>query len=181
MKLPLIYGLGIAFTTSVLALISHLTGLSTDPDKMMIGAAAGLAGLLFAYIVGIVLGTRRARLERGAAGYSYGQAFATGMLISLFAALGGVVFNFIYFKFLSPDFAEIQIAATRSFMERMNMPADKMEDALAQMRVQTTLVSQLRGGFIFAAVLGTIIALIVAAVVKRPATNAAAELPPAFT
>lgn len=180
MRIPLIYGLGIAFATSVVALISHLAGYSTELDKLIIGMLVGVAGSIVINATGLTLGARRARAENSAEGFGYGRAFAICMLIVIFAALGNLVFNFIYFKFLSPDFAEIQLAAAQSMMERMKMPPDKMDLALADMRAKSTLSRQLASGLIGTIAFGALVSLVVAAFVKR-STPSPGDLPPAFT
>ena len=86
MKTPLLYGIGITFVTSVITLVSHLLGYWTDPEKIMKGLILGFLCGITVFITGTILGTRRVRAERGNAEFTYGQAFATGLLIAIFAA-----------------------------------------------------------------------------------------------
>lgn len=171
MKTPLLHGFGITLVTGVVTLIAHLLGYWSDPQKLMTGMMlGGLCGITV-QTIGIVLGTRRARTEHGTPEFSYGDAFKNGVLIAFFAAVFGIVFNFIFFKFLVPDFAETQAEWMRSFMEKMNAPAYKIEEAIEGMRAKATLVVQLRNGFIGTVVIGTVISLISSAFLKRKASD----------
>lgn len=181
MKTPLVYGAGIAVALSALTLVAHLLGWSTDPEKLLIGMVVGLVGFCVIQVTGLVMGTRRVRAELGAAGMTYGSAFGTGVKITVLAALIGVLFNYLFYTVIQPDFAEIQVEAARHFMERMNMPASQIELALEDARAKATLGRQLTSGFIFGLVFGTIVSLITAAILKRPpAEDLALSAPPSL-
>jgi Protein of unknown function (DUF4199) len=171
MKTPLLYGLGITFVTSVITLVSHLLGYWTDPEKLMKGMILGFLGGTTVFIMGTVLGTRRIRAERGGGEFTYGQAFLAGLLIALFAGLGGLVFNFIFFKFLIPDFATTQAEWMRSLMEKMNAPPDKVDEAVEKIKASATLGRQMLNAVIGSVVMGTLVSLITAAFLKRPASD----------
>lgn len=178
MRTPLFYGLGVAFVTSVIALTSHILGYTTDPEKFMVGMVVGGLVSVVALIIGIVLGTRKVRAERGPAGLTYGQAFKAGWLVAAGAAFGSAVFSFIYMKFLHPNFADTQVEWMRSFMERMHMPPDKMEKALEDMRAKATVGRQVINSFLFNLIFGAVISLVTAAILKRQPADAPPELPP---
>jgi hypothetical protein len=175
MNTPLAYGLGITFASAVLTLVLHLLGLTTNPEKMLITGLIILPCVIAIVTTGLVLGMRKERARIGGGGFSYGQALKTGFLISLCAAVAGAAFNFIYYKFLFTDFAEVSIEGTRMFMERMGAPASAIEKALDDMRTKTTVTRQVVIGGIFTVVLGSIISLIAAAIIKRPPPE---DLPP---
>ncbi len=179
MKTPLIYAGIITFACVMLTLINHVLGFSTEPDKMMMGLVIGTIGVLTILITGIILGTKAARAGQApTAGFTYGQAFKTGFLIILFAALMLSVFNYIYFSFIFPNFADVQIEWMRGFMEKMNAPAAKIDEALEQARAKATVSRQMISAFIFTVVLGTFISLITSAVMKRPPAEDFAAPPP---
>jgi nitrate reductase gamma subunit len=180
-KTPLLYGLGIAFVGAVLTLVFHLLGFSTSAEKfgtfMIVGPLAGLAVL----IVGIVMGTRRVRAERGGAAFTYGDAFMTGLIIAISSGIFGNLFQLVYFKFLNPDFVEVTIEWTRGLMERMGARDSDIERMVEDMRAKSTLTRQFINGLIFSVIGGVIISLITAAILKRPAADAPGELPPTLT
>jgi hypothetical protein len=167
MKIPLVYGIGITIATGVITLVAHLLGYWTDPEKLMMGMAiGGLCGIA-TLTIGIVLGTRRVRAASGAGRFTYGNAYISGLLIALCAAVCGLIFNFVFFKYLVPDFADTQVEWMRSFMEKMNAPADKIEEAIEGIRTKATLGAQLRNGLLGTVILGAIISLITSAFLKR--------------
>jgi hypothetical protein len=181
MKIPLIFGLAATFTMSVITLIAHLSGLSTDPETFLRTVISlGLVGVAV-LITCMVLGTRQARSERGALEFTYGQAFMAGWMVAVFAAAAGVLFNYLYFAIINPDFAEVQIAWMRSFMEKMNSPAEKIDDAIEQFRIKATVTRQLINGALFNLIFGAIVALITAAIMKRPAQEDLSVIPPAIS
>ncbi|HEX2852192.1 MAG TPA: DUF4199 domain-containing protein, partial [Opitutaceae bacterium] len=108
MKIPLLYGIGITFVMSAITLVTHLMGYWTNPEKFMTGAVINMIAWFIVFTMGIILGTRRVRAERGAAEFTYGQAYMSGLMVAVFSGLAGVIFNFIFFKFLVPEFAETQ-------------------------------------------------------------------------
>lgn len=171
MKTPLLYGFGVTLVTGAITLVAQLLGYWTDPQKLMTGMMiGGLCGITV-QTIGIILGTRRARSEQGTPQFTYGDAFKNGVLIVFFAAVSGLLFNFIFFKFLVPDFADTQVEWMRSFMEKMNAPAYKIEEAIEGIRSKATLIAQLRNGFIATIVLGTVISLITSAFLKRKVSD----------
>lgn len=181
MKTPFAYGAGMAFAGAVVTLALHLFGLSNHPEHLLAAIVIALPSALAITVAGIILGTRQVRQERGAAGFSYGQAFRAGFLIVLSGAALGTLFNFCYYQFLFPDFAEVRIEWTRGLMERMGARAGDIERALADMRTKATLGRELVTGLIFSIALGSVVSLITAAVMKRPPPDDFLVEPPSLT
>jgi hypothetical protein len=178
MKTPLIYGCGITFAAAVVTLALHLTGFSTNPEKLIVTMIVALPTMIAIAVVGIVLGTRKERAEKGAAGFSYGAAFKTGFLIALVASITGALFNLIYYTLLFPEFAEVSIEWTRSLLTRMGTPEADIERMIEETRAKSTVTRQVISGFIFSLVFNTIISLITAAIMKRAPADQPGELPP---
>lgn len=180
MKTPLVYGAGIAFANAVLVLLLHLIGFSTNPEKLLLTGIIVIPVAIAIALTGVVLAMRAARAERGPAGFSYGQAFKAGFSAMLVAGLIGVLFNFVYYRFIFPDFAEVSIEAARTMMERFGAPADTIERAIGDMRTKTTLTRQLVSGGVFSAIMGALVSLVAAAFLKRPPAEDVV-LPPKLT
>ena len=96
MKTSLPYGAAITFACAVLTLVLHIMGYLTDPERLGTGLLITTPITLLIVIVGIVLGTRKAREPYGAKGFTYAQAWVAGFYVVLVAALTGVIFNFVY-------------------------------------------------------------------------------------
>jgi hypothetical protein len=175
MKTPLLYGVGVTVVTAVITIVAQLLGYWTDPEKLLVGMVVGLGSAIVVITAGIVLGTQRARAEQGAGEFSYGSAYKNGVMIALFAAASGLLFNYVFFTVLVPDFTSTQAEFVRSMMEKLNAPPDKIDEAVESVRAKGTLVAQLRSGFVSTVVLGAIISLITSAFLKR---KPAGEPPP---
>lgn len=181
MKTPLIYGAGITIANAIVTLAMHIFGLSTEPQKMFAAMVIGFPSVIAILLTGIILGTKKARAEQGASGFSYGQAFKTGFLIVFFAGLTGAFFHFIYYTFLFPNFAEVAIEWTRSFMEKMGLPPSKIDQELEEMRTKMTVIRQTAQSCIGMIGMGTIAALITAAIMKRPPPDSVPDQPPSLS
>jgi tetrahydromethanopterin S-methyltransferase subunit F len=178
MKIPLLYGLAITLAGAVLTLVLHLTGVTTEPGNFLLVALLGLPVVLAIVATGIVLGTRAARRPFEKAGFSYGQAFTTGFKITLFSAVGGVLFSALYYGVIFPDFAEVQIESTRSLLEKIGAREADIERAVEDIRTKSTFARQLVSAFISNMVMGTIVSLITAAFMKRAPADEFAATPP---
>jgi hypothetical protein len=176
MKTFLTYGLIMAVAGAALALSLFLLGLHSDPAKLGTAQVAGTIGGLLIGSVCITLGTKARRAEIPAhEPFGYGRALGSGVMIALFASLFGIVTTFVYAKIINPGFTEMIVQAEIAKLEAKGLGADKIEAAEKIIRVMTGPVAQSAIGFVVGLMFGTLIALVAAAVLKRPA--AAAEPP----
>ncbi|HWA84595.1 MAG TPA: DUF4199 domain-containing protein [Opitutus sp.] len=173
MKTYVTYGFLVALGGALLNLVLFFLGFHSDVEKLSsaqwIGGCAGLAiGVTFT-----VLGTRVRRTEVPASEpFGYSRALGAAVMITLFAALFGALFNFIYMQFINPGFQDVIMQAQASKLEAKGLSGAQLEQAEKMTRMFTgPLISScfnFLGGMFF----GTIISLIIAAFVRRPATPA---------
>jgi len=168
MKTPFVFGLGMAFANAVFALVLHLLGITTEPGRIWLTILLGFPIALAILLTGIVLATRQARATAGATGFPYSQAFTVGFIAVLVASIGGALFNAIYYKFIFPEFAEVAAESTRSMLEKFGARAADVEKAVEDIRAKSTITRQVVSGFVGTLIMGTIISLITAAIMKRP-------------
>jgi len=154
-------------------LILYLCGLHNDPNKFLIGAGLGLLGGVTLTIIGLILGIRAVRSERGTGKFSYGQALLAGLAITAFSAFGSTAFQIVYSKLINPAYSETVIQWTQGMMERANMPADKVEEKIAEIREKSGVAYQVRNGLIGGFIFGGLVSLIAAAFLKRVPENTA--------
>jgi hypothetical protein len=179
MKIPALYGFGLTLTSAVLSLVLFLTGLHSDVDKFIIGAAVGFILGLSAILFFLIKGIKAVRTETGAAtGFSYGRAFASGLMIMVFAAVFSAPFNYVYFGYINSGYGETSIAWTTRFMEKANVPQFKIDETVEKMRLKSTPLRQTTNGVVGTLVIGAIASLIAAAVMKRAPEEA---MPPELT
>lgn len=178
MKTHLIYGLAMAGAGAVLTLLANLLGWHNETDKFLVGIIVGFIGAFAIAIICLILGMRAVRNASGARGLSYGQAFKTGLLITIFAVLFGGIFNFAYFGYINPGYTETAIEWTTGLMERGNVPSDKIAETEAKMRADSTPAKQARSGVVAGLISGTILSLIIAAFLRRAPAEEPAPVQP---
>jgi ABC-type dipeptide/oligopeptide/nickel transport system permease component len=181
MKTYLTYGFAMAFAGAALAVLLYLLGYHSDPAKLRAAQGIGMAGGLAIGVTCIVLGTKARRAEIPASEeFGYGRAFGAGFMIALFASLFGIITTFVYAKFINPEFVDVIVQAQVQQLEAKGLSADKIQGAEKVIRTMASPYVQACFSFIAGLVMGTIISLITAAFLKRPAAPFAAETPPSL-
>ena len=172
MKNYLTYGSAMAGGGFVLVLLLYILGFHSDASKLSTAQwIQGCLGLIIG-IVCIVLGTKAKRATVPVAEeFGYGSALGAGVMITLFAALIGIVTNLLYSQVINPGMSDLIVQAQIAKWEAMNMPAARMEQAESMMRKMMSPPIQACFGFLAGMFFGTIISLISAAFLKRPATE----------
>jgi hypothetical protein len=170
MKTSLTYGFAMAVAGAVLAMVLYLTGLHSDAAKLTTAQIVGTVGALIIGAICITLGTRARRAEYPPnETFSYGRAFGTGVSIALFAALFGILTTFAYTKFVNPEFVDVIVAAQNQKLEARGLSSAQLEATEKMVRKMSAPPIQAAFGFVGALVLGTLISLVTAAFLKRPA------------
>ncbi|MBS0662551.1 MAG: DUF4199 domain-containing protein [Verrucomicrobia bacterium] len=176
MKTYTLYGFFMALAGMVLTLVLYFLGFHSDPAKFSTAQIIGSVGGLAFGITFIVLGTQARRAEWPVAeDFSYGNAFAAGFLITLAAAVIGIFTNFLYFQVINPGISEIIVQAQLDKLEAKGLSAAQMERAEKSIRFFLKPGMTAAFGFIGGLFWGTIISLITAAFLKRPAVEAIKE------
>ena len=170
MKTYVTYGFIMALAGALLNLVLFFLGFHSDVAKFStaqwIGGLVGLAiGIVFT-----VIGTRARRAEVPATEpFGYGRAFGAALMITLFAALFGALFYFIYQQFINPGFQDVVVQAQTAKLEARGLSGAQLEQAEKMTRMFTGPLISSGLGFIMQMFFGTILSLIIAAFVKRPA------------
>jgi hypothetical protein len=170
MKLYVTYGFLIALGSAILTMA--LFALGYHSENLAAGQKLGYLGLVIA-IAGIALGMREYRNEVGQGVMSYGRALGTGVLISIWSAVFGAVFNFVYFQFINPGFKDAMVAFQKAEMERKGMPANVIEQSEGMLRLFSSPIMITIIGLIMAVLVGAVLSLILAAIFKsKPGVSA---------
>jgi len=170
MKTPLIYGLYMALAGLVLNLALYFTGFHSDVDKLGTAQTIGTVGNFILGVGLLVLGVRARRAEIPLTeDFGYGRALWAGVQVSFFACVFGVITNFLYMGVINRGLKELMVQAQINKWEAMGMGSDKIEGAEKMMRMMMNPALQAVLGIIFGMIILTIISLIVAAFLKRPA------------
>lgn len=172
MKTPLTYGLIMAVASAVLVIALYLLGFHSDATQLgtaqMLGGIGGLAIGIGCLTFGVK--ARRAEIPASEP-FGYGRALGAGVMITLFAALFGIVTNFAYVSFINPGFSDVLVQAEMAKLEAKGLGGAQLEGAEKMIRVMMSPVAYTVMGFLAGMFFGTVISLVVAAVLKRPATE----------
>jgi hypothetical protein len=179
MKTYLIYGAAMAVGGAVLAIVLYLLGFHSDPAKLMTAQVAGMLGGLVIGVTCITLGIKARRAEVPATeDFNYGRAFGAGVMITLIAATLGIVTTYVYGKFINPEFVDVIVQAQMQKLEAKHVPAERAEAMEKMIRMMSGPAVQAASSFLGGMFFGTIISLIAAAFLKRPAAPPAFDPPP---
>jgi hypothetical protein len=172
MKTYLTYGSAMAGGGFLLVLVLYILGFHSDPAKL--GTAQGIQTVvgLGISITCIILGTKARRAAVPATEeFGYGSALGTGVMITLFAALIGIVTNIVYLSFINPGMGDVIMQAQMAKWDAAGLSSARIEQAEGMMRKMMSPPIQTAFGFLFGMCIGTIISLITAAFLKRPPSD----------
>lgn len=136
-----------------------------NPSNLVMSIVFGL--LSFVLLIGIlVYSVRSHRKEQG--GYiKFGKAFLVCLITAVIMGLLGSAFNYIYLQFIDPNYMENMVDGLVSMYEQMGLTEEQIDTAIAQvqnnMKPRRQLITSLATNLIG----GSIIALIIAAIMKK--------------
>jgi hypothetical protein len=168
MSTKFIYALTLTICGALLNLLLYFTGFQTE--KLATGQYFQWLGFVMMFAI-LWLGIKAVRDEAPEKGMSYGRGVGTGTLISLYSGLMSSVYSFIHFKFVNPEFADYQIALLRTKWEAAGIGDAQMEQMEKMTRTMMGPVAQAIMTPIFVVLFGLILSLIIAAILKRPASD----------
>jgi hypothetical protein len=172
MKTYLTYGSALAGSGFVLSLVLYILGFHSDPAKLSIANWIQGCGGLGISITCIVLGIKARRAQVPATEeFGYGSALGAGVLVALFASSLGLVTTYLYAGVINPHLSDVIIQAQADQLEAKGLSADKIEQIQKMSAPFMKLPMQMTVGFLGGLVFGTIISLVGAAFLKRPASD----------
>jgi len=176
MKTALFYGLVLALANIVLALVAFFLGFQTD--NIAGGQWFSLLSLVAA--VGIMwFGIRATREESKDRSLSYGRGVLAGTVISAFSGAIYSVYSLIHFQFINPNFADYYLDFMRGKWAAKGMREAQMAamEKVTRFMMSPGIMSIVT--FIYALVIGVVLALILAAFLRRaPAKDSPPIMPP---
>jgi Protein of unknown function (DUF4199) len=172
MKTYLTYGLVLTIAGALLNLALYFSGYHSDADKIGTAQNIGLCVGIVIPVVVIVLGIKARRAEVPATEeFGYGSALLAGVMIGLFSALFGIVTNYLYMNVINPGFSDVLVQAQMNKWEAAGLSSERIEQAEKMMRKMMNPAIQACFALIFVMLFSTIISLIAAAFLKRPASE----------
>jgi hypothetical protein len=179
MKSYLTYGLAMAIAGAVLNIVLYLLGFHSDPAKLLTAQIVGGCGGLAIGITCLTLGIKACRAEVPATEeFGYGRALVAGVMISLFAALINIATTYLYATVINPGFVDVIVQAQAQKFEAQGMSPSQIEAAEKMVRMFSGPAVQAISGFLGGMFFGTLISLVAAAFLKRPAAPESFGAPP---
>jgi magnesium-transporting ATPase (P-type) len=179
MKTYAVYGLGAAIAVGILTLALYFLGYHTEVASLKTAQTVAMTGTMVIWLVAIILGTKARRAETPAdEEFGYGRAFGAGFMVTVFAALFGVIVNFLYNQIVNPELREIMVEAQMQELQQRELTAVQIEAAEKVLHTMTHPAVQAITGFVTTLIIGTVMALIAGAFLRRPAGQLERELPP---
>lgn len=156
------YGLMTGFLSMFLTTINFLYLLKISYVAFLVGGFLMFAVPIFLYWIAAI----RQRTYLG--GFiTLKDAFQVIFIVVLISMTISTIYGLIYNKYIDPDFITRMKESMQSFFEKMKMPEDKMDEALANVDNATAsatkpskLFYSLAQGIIFQSIFGFIIALL---------------------
>jgi hypothetical protein len=173
MKTCSLYGFMSAIAGAILVLALYFLGFHTDPAKFTAAKWIGGLGGLAISVTLLTLGVKARRAEVPAdKPFGYGQAFGAAFLICLVNSVIYSIFFYIYIAFINTGFSDLVVQDTMDKMQAKGVSGAQLDNMEKGVRFMSGAgiqsISALIGGIIF----GAILALIIAAFLKRPAPPA---------
>ncbi|KAA3435910.1 DUF4199 domain-containing protein [Rufibacter hautae] len=152
------YGIMTGFASIIFSLVLYLTGLHLNKGVTYLGTIIPIVGIILAY--------RYYKKENG--GFmSYGQGLGTGTILATVSGVLSGIFTYIYLKFIDSNIIEQIRNASIEEMENKGMSDEQIEQATSMTEKFTTPEMMFLFGIVAAVILGFILSLIIAAIMKR--------------
>lgn len=166
------FGLIGALILIIYSLLGNIIGFTSPSNGIFSAMINGLVVFVF-YIVLMVLAVRKHRDQDLGGHIPFGRAFVVAFLASMIVGVLGTAFNMLYMSVIDPSMGPTIIEETREMYEGMGMNEEQIENAMTQVERGFTVTGQLMG-LGFGAVMGAVISLIIAAVMKKNPPETAA-------
>lgn len=163
------YGLIASLILVAVGLAFYLGGFVDMSERG--GAANWISNIVnWAVMIGAsVLAIRKHRDEELAGYISFGRAFTTGFLVNLIIAVVSLIWTYVFFSFVAPELIEqIVEKSMQQMSEQRGMSEEDIEKSMGMMKwMFSPLFFSISAG-IAIALIGAIISLITAAIMKKP-------------
>ena len=166
------YALVLTIAATVFQLLLFFTGLQTE--NLATGQYVQWLGVVIDAVV-LWLGIKAVRDERPGRTLTYAQRLSVGVMISLYSGLMSAVYTYLHVRFINVNFADYMIDTLRTkwaaagLGEAQMAQAEKMTRMMLAPGVQAMLVP------VFTVLIGTVLSLIIAAMLEGASKPAAAE------
>ncbi len=136
------------------------------PNYHELGSYIGIVAAIIP-VIGIYLGIREKRFKTNFGYITFGEAFKTGMVITFIIAVLIVIFTYVYYEYINPDFVNYLAAETEKSLLQNNAGRDEINAAVTIIRYQYSLNVQIIQQLLFILVGGALISFIISTLLKK--------------
>ncbi|MCS6916403.1 MAG: DUF4199 domain-containing protein [Chitinophagales bacterium] len=162
MSRELRYGLWGGLALWIWMTLGYVVGWHRGPANLYAALASALLLSLFIY-----LAIRHKRDHDQGGCIRFREAFLAGMMVSFVSGLMVGVYLMVYSSYINPGEVEAVVAETRRWYEARQLPAERVEEAVKGVRASYTKFGRLTYGIGNAMLLGAVVSLICAALMRR--------------
>ncbi|MFZ1322275.1 MAG: DUF4199 domain-containing protein [Ignavibacteria bacterium] len=122
---------------------------------------------VFIPTIGIFFGIKERRDKSNFGHITYREAFRTGIVITFIISVMIVIFTYVYYEFINPDYVNFLIAKSEQSMISDNVPREQINAALTVTRYQFSLNVQIIQQLLFVLIGGSVISAVLAFLLKK--------------
>jgi len=165
------YGLIWGLISVLLGLVTHFTG-ANDPSSPNLLVSVGLGIVSLGVSIAMIVLAIKQHRDQELGGYiSFGRAFTTGFWVVLVSLLISVIWTLVYTNFIAPELFSMDMLVEQ--WEEAGMSEAEIENAASMTGMFMTPVGVTAMAAIGGLIWGSILALIISAVMKKDAPNMA--------
>jgi len=136
------------------------------PNFHKVGIYVGIISLLIT-IPGIFFGIKERRDKSNFGYIRFKEAFKTGITITFIIAVATVLFTYVYYEYINPNYVNYLAAETEKTLLQDNASRDEITAALTIIRYQFSFNVQLIQQLLFILIGGTAITTVVSILLKK--------------
>lgn len=126
---------------------------------------------VFIPTIGIFFGIKERRDKSNFGHITFREAFRTGIVITFIISVMIVIFTYIYYEFINPDYVNFLVAKSEKAMIADNVPREQINAALTVTRYQFSLNVQIIQQLLFVLIGGSVISAVLAFILKKEKRN----------
>lgn len=164
------YGLLASLVLIALSLVMYLSGMVDMTGQDTTSSVLSNVVTFGTIVVALVLAIKQHRDQELAGLISFGRAFYVGFIVILVIGIVQAIYAYVFFAFIEPDMISEMLEMTKEqMMDQQGMSASDAENAMGMMSWTFTPAMFAVFGLLGTLIIGVIIDLIVAAIMKRDA------------
>lgn len=161
------YGLFSSFLLFIWMIIEYTLLI---PNYLQLGSYFGLVAVLIP-VAGIYYGIKENKLKSHFGYITFNEAFKTGMIITAIISIMMMLFVYVYYEYINPEFVNYIVAETQKMMLENKASREEINVAVTIVRYDYSLIVQIIKQVLYILVGGTLTSLIFSALLKKGRSN----------